>query len=290
MRDRLPTELVSLIITAAFQPTAWRRKALLDKLGLVCKSWRRFALVLAQETLEIDRASAVEVVCKWPAARRELIKTVLVGKEMHSREEHDDGFSTVVLDRLLFALPILEHAYMQNLDYTQAGIAVRVAPGCQAQKLRSLSICDAEIKILPAVDSAPLAVRRLRVQVNTTQNLDNLERLLRATSFPHLELLRLSSDTCLLALIVWQPDHRMFKTTTPTLFSFKHGIGEWPLTADPIVKYVQASLNDAGATSRGRYADGASNVKIVHDCPPLYDFVQPAFLDFLAQASGLSPR
>lgn len=144
------------------------------------------------------------------------------------------------------------------------------------------------------------------------------------------------NDTSLLALIVWQPDHRMFKTTTPTLFSFKHGIGEWPLTADPIVKYVQTSLNDAvnrrsapsdrlaaifcvadlesdrhvyprrchafrpvpcavcgrrlqGATSRGRYADGASNVKIVHDCPPLYDFVQPAFLDFLAQANGLSP-
>ncbi|POY73805.1 hypothetical protein BMF94_3346 [Rhodotorula taiwanensis] len=360
MLDRLPTELVSLIINdIPAPPSIWRRKALLDSLGLVCKSWRLAVSALANEILQVDRASAVADIRKWPAARRKQVTTLLLGSEAGTPLQCDEGFSTTVMSRLLPALPCLEHVYFRNIVLESIRVDFEVGAGNPYKKLRSLSLRTSQVALRATVDSVTFALRRLHLETKDPRDGGGfrcaIERLLRSECLPHLELLRLSvrsewlpdlaigffgslrafqvdlGDSALTALLNSHADHAVFKTDTPTLFNFERGIGEWPLAADAIVKYIQTTIDDAigsrsapsnrliaifcladpevdrlnylqrhrafrpdpcfscggywcGGALTGRYRDGAPRVKIVHACPPQYEFVQPEFLNFLRDA------
>lgn len=131
MLDRLPTELVSLIIINDIPtpPSVWRRKALLDSLGLVCKSWRLAVSALANEILKVDRASAVADIRKWPAARRKQVTTLLLGSEAESQAKSEVGLTTIVLIRLLSALPCLQHVYFRNLVLKSIRVDFEIGAG-----------------------------------------------------------------------------------------------------------------------------------------------------------------
>lgn len=113
MLDRLPTELILLIIDAT-STSAWERKALIDSLSSVSKNYRFAMQPLRESIVHIPKASVIPLLRSWPAATRKAVDTVFVG----SGDQADalEPFSIRDYSRLLAILPKIKHIYLRQVE------------------------------------------------------------------------------------------------------------------------------------------------------------------------------
>lgn len=78
MLERLPTELISLVVDAT-STGAWERKALLDSFSSVNKSYRCALRPLRESIVHVPKAAVIPLFRLWPAATRKAVDTVFVG-------------------------------------------------------------------------------------------------------------------------------------------------------------------------------------------------------------------
>lgn len=112
MLERLPTELISLVIDAT-STGAWERKALLDSLSLVSKSYRIALRPLRESIVHVPRAAIIPLLRLWPAATRKAADTVFIGSSDQAADL--EPFSLRDYSRLLSILPKIKHIYVQRV-------------------------------------------------------------------------------------------------------------------------------------------------------------------------------
>ena len=113
MLERLPTELISLVIDAT-STGAWERKALLDSLSLVSKSYRIALRPLRESIVHVPRADVIPTLRSWPPARRKAVVTVTVGTDDHAQAL--EPFNLRDYSRLLSILPHVKHVYVRRVQ------------------------------------------------------------------------------------------------------------------------------------------------------------------------------
>lgn len=113
MLDRLPTELLRLVVEATSH-SIWTRKATLDSLGLVSKSYRRTSVALRDRVVVVPSADAAAQVCSWPAVKRDLAETILLGRD--TTDAPDAVLQDAQVNDLMGSLPRLKHAFVHCLD------------------------------------------------------------------------------------------------------------------------------------------------------------------------------
>ncbi|TKA55045.1 hypothetical protein B0A53_02520 [Rhodotorula sp. CCFEE 5036] len=113
MLERLPTELISLVIDAT-STGAWERKALLDSLSLVSKSYRIALRPLRESIVHVPRAAIIPLLRLWPAATRKAADTVFIGSS--DQAAGLEPFSLRDYSRLLSILPKIKHIYTPKIS------------------------------------------------------------------------------------------------------------------------------------------------------------------------------
>ena len=111
MLDRFPTELISLVIDAT-SPSVWQRKALIDSLSSVSKSYRFILRPLRESIVHVPKAAIIPTLRSWPAATRKVVVTVLAGPSR--RFGPPEFFSLQDYARLLSLLPNVKCIHLQR--------------------------------------------------------------------------------------------------------------------------------------------------------------------------------
>lgn len=112
MLDRLPTELISLVIDAT-STRVWQRKALLDSMSSVSKSYRFAMRPLRERIVHVPRAAVIPLLHSWRTSTREAVDTVLIGpSDWHKALE---PFGLPDYSALLSNLPNVKHVYLRRV-------------------------------------------------------------------------------------------------------------------------------------------------------------------------------
>lgn len=113
MLDRLPTELISLVIDAT-SACVWQRKDTIDCLSSVSTTYRFVLRPLRESIVHVPRAAVISRLESWPMATREAVVTVLIG----TSDWHKDiePFDLRDYSRLLANLPNVKHVYLQRVQ------------------------------------------------------------------------------------------------------------------------------------------------------------------------------
>ncbi|KWU46326.1 hypothetical protein RHOSPDRAFT_31775 [Rhodotorula sp. JG-1b] len=171
MLERLPTELISLVVDAT-STGAWERKALLDSLSSVNKSYRCALRPLRESIVHVPKAAVIPLFRLWPAATRKrwtLSLSVLAIRPTVSR------FSLRDYSRLLSILPKIKHIYLQRVeDSYYSDVYGRFCP-CRMwfelnsfnpfKQCLSLSLSQSQWRFLPSLETARFKLRRLRLDL-----------------------------------------------------------------------------------------------------------------------------
>ncbi|KAG0659500.1 hypothetical protein C6P46_005137 [Rhodotorula mucilaginosa] len=166
MLERLPTELISLVIDAT-STGAWERKALLDSLSLVSKSYRIALRPLRESIVHVPRAAIIPLLRLWPAATRKAADTVFIGSS--DQAAGLEPFSLRDYSRLLSILPKIKHIYFNPFKRTSITLGSPTEYLCfdntaQAECL-SLSLLQSQWQFLPSLETARFKLRRLRLDL-----------------------------------------------------------------------------------------------------------------------------
>ena len=113
MLDRFPTELISLVIEAT-STGAWQRKAPIDGLSSVSKSYRNAMRPLRNCFVHVPKASVIPLLCQWPTATRKLVNTVFVGPDDQANVL--EPFSLRDFSRLFSILFNIKYIYLQQVE------------------------------------------------------------------------------------------------------------------------------------------------------------------------------
>ena len=113
MLDRFPTELITLIIDAT-STGAWQRKALVDGLSAVSKSYRSAMRPLREAFVHVPNASVIPLLRRWPTATRKAVDTVFVGPD--DQADALEPFSLRDFSRLFSILPNIKYIYLQRVE------------------------------------------------------------------------------------------------------------------------------------------------------------------------------
>ncbi|GAA5861787.1 hypothetical protein JCM3774_001302 [Rhodotorula dairenensis] len=113
MLDRLPTELISLIIDGA-SAVGWQRKTLLDALSTVSKTYRLALRPLRDRTVHVPRAAVIPVLRTWPAVKRQAVDTLFVGPAQLNGPI--EPFRNEDYTRLMAMLPNVKYVYSRRVQ------------------------------------------------------------------------------------------------------------------------------------------------------------------------------
>lgn len=113
MLDRLPTELIELVIDAA-AASIWTRKATIDRLGLVNKSYRAVTRPLRIRIVQVTGAEGIVELRSWPAWARKSVETVLIGTNEPGRDR--TRLFEADINRLMALLPQVKAVFMEGLE------------------------------------------------------------------------------------------------------------------------------------------------------------------------------
>ncbi|GAA5982031.1 hypothetical protein JCM10908_004711 [Rhodotorula pacifica] len=165
MLDRLPTELVTVILEAT-SATIWQRKATLDRLGVVCKRFRIAVQPLANRIVHVPNPKAISILRSWPATKRRLIDTVLVGTDDQS--ENSIPFDYRDLTRLFANLPAAKNVFFRQLQVHPAvstAIGFGLVDSYPVKNCHSLSVRQSELKFEPTLERILFHLRHLRLDL-----------------------------------------------------------------------------------------------------------------------------
>ncbi|POY73756.1 hypothetical protein BMF94_3294 [Rhodotorula taiwanensis] len=283
MLDRLPTELLELVVDATSH-SIWSRKATLDSLSLVNKSCRRLVVAQSVRIVRVHHASAIEIIKKWPATRRKLVTTLLVGS-------YRPGDPAVLLphpipalgmQRLLAALPNARQIFLRNVHFS---------PQCH-----SLSSVYVPTSFRDTVDTCRFSLRLLRLDLTLAIQLDLV---------PHVAHCVISGRAFIETRtpILWNfhppPDYTFGGIVAQHIAHLEIPTRRWEtLVAAKLPRLESIFCTDDGRRSLLSLAHagnlllearlqlsghlrGAPVPTVFGGCPVFYEFVQPAFLKHL---------
>lgn len=116
MLDRLPTELITLIIDfAAASPSTRKRFETLNALRRVSQGFRAASQPIRERLLFVADIAHVDAVCARPRSELERIDTILVGRNSHLGNPLSEGPRDLTPDLrlLLTACPASRHLAVQ---------------------------------------------------------------------------------------------------------------------------------------------------------------------------------